>query len=1112
MKSIYPFKPILTLFLSVLFLSKASAQTPELIFPATHYAGSVAISPDEKWVVSVQANEVKIWENATTRLIKNINFSKNVDGPVNETGILAISPNSKIVALQNADTLYFFNLDKFDFDRKIKINQSAQEMVFAADSKTLYCGGHFTDKFDDFFLQKINVADGSNSIFQKYSIKTPASHEINRMSLSPDGNFLLIYDAVMGSRLYDLTANKLVKTFEKGAFPYTFLSNGNFIAYSGEKEKAFFVEELDGKTYKSLRKSVKIFEGINDVSAQNYAVSYPSVSSSLVIEYQGEFVVFDTQKFTFSEKNKFALPALGMNNAQNICLSPSGKYYIHGLMMSRYDLNNNELDKRFGILPVHPDVHFPLQHTDGVWMAERVLTFKNGGFKMRRFPKPCPDCAFTVRLTKDGSKGFVIGSDAGLYQFDPNAQEINYEKISAITDDNLEGLRLFESLGLMTVVGKETVYVLDLKTLKLRNQIPKPESGGSHALLERGLNYYTDISPDKTKLLWNAGSEGDNDWVYCFDLTDKHLLWQYKGKWTANARFADNGKKVQLTSLYDLVELETATGKMVGTKTVLSPSKWEWWTTVSPSSKVAATQMPTAKDDGVGADIDIFDISTKKRRGVLRGSDLRTEGLTFIRNERYLVAEEYGGLRLWDIEKQREIAKILMFQDSDDWLILTPDGRFDASPEAMKKMYFTRGKEVIPLESLYEKFYVPNLLSQIWDADLPKNSSSDINKLKTPPSVKITYEPSKIVKDLLLEGQILETSTDKPTIQITIEANAMGDIVDEMRLFHNGKLIVNKTRNLIVEDEKTGADKKVFTIDLVEGENTLKAVAINSQRTESKPDAIIVTYKPSKTSNARPTVANDINLYLVVIGINKYKNPKYNLNYATADATSFKEAIEKGGTSIFGKTNIIFIGDDKATKTGISTELDKIKATATAKDVFIFYYAGHGVLNQNKEFFLVPYDVTQLYGNDDALAQKGLSANQLQQFSKDIKAQKQLFILDACQSAGALDQVMASRGAAEEKAIAQLARATGTHWLTASGSEQFASEFQQLGHGTFTYVLLEALSGKADKGGDKKITVKELDAYLQEVVPEVTAKYRGTPQYPASYGFGNDFPIGVVKS
>jgi uncharacterized caspase-like protein len=319
---------------------------------------------------------------------------------------------------------------------------------------------------------------------------------------------------------------------------------------------------------------------------------------------------------------------------------------------------------------------------------------------------------------------------------------------------------------------------------------------------------------------------------------------------------------------------------------------------------------------------------------------------------------------------------------------------------------------------------------------------------------------------------------------------------------------------LVVEDENTGGVKsmtKTFTVILSDGENRFKAIAFNSERTESPADEIIVNYKSQKSSNTEGVVST-VNLYLVVIGINKYKNPRHNLNYATADATSFKEAIEKGGTSIFSKTNVVFLGDAQATKEGITTELNKIKATATAKDVFIFYYAGHGVMNEKKAFYLVPHDVIQMYGQDDALAQKGLSANELQQFSKDIKAQKQLFILDACQSAGALETLVAVRGAAEEKAIAQLARSTGTHWLTASGSEQFAAEFPQLGHGTFTYVLLEALSGKADKGGDKKITVKELDAYLQEQVPEVTTKYRGAPQYPSSYGYGNDFPIGVVKN
>jgi hypothetical protein len=43
------------------------------------------------------------------------------------------------------------------------------------------------------------------------------------------------------------------------------------------------------------------------------------------------------------------------------------------------------------------------------------------------------------------------------------------------------------------------------------------------------------------------------------------------------------------------------------------------------------------------------------------------------------------------------------------------------------------------------------------------------------------------------------------------------------------------------------------------------------------------------------------------------------------------------------------------------------------------------------------------------------------------------------------------------------------------------------------------------------ITVNGLKNYIQEQVPELMKKYSGTPQYPASYGLGNDFPVEVLK-
>ena len=110
-----------------------------------------------------------------------------------------------------------------------------------------------------------------------------------------------------------------------------------------------------------------------------------------------------------------------------------------------------------------------------------------------------------------------------------------------------------------------------------------------------------------------------------------------------------------------------------------------------------------------------------------------------------------------------------------------------------------------------------------------------------------------------------------------------------------------------------------------------------------------------------------------------------------------------------------------------------------------------------------------------------------------------------------MEEVLAARGAAEEKAIAQLARSTGTYWLAAANSQQFAGEFAQLKHGLFTYCILEAIAGKADGQNDKKITVQELSSYLNDQVPIISQKYKGSEQYPVTYGFGQDFPIAVCK-
>jgi len=359
--------------------------------------------------------------------------------------------------------------------------------------------------------------------------------------------------------------------------------------------------------------------------------------------------------------------------------------------------------------------------------------------------------------------------------------------------------------------------------------------------------------------------------------------------------------------------------------------------------------------------------------------------------------------------------------------------------------------------------------------------------------------PPEIIITNPQDGQTI----DSHATMVTGFVENKGGGVDEIRLYNNGKLINQKTRGFKQINNSGDTVAYSFQVIVSNGENHIKVIAISNQRIESNPFEITIV-KPAR--NIKP------DLYLFCVGINNYKNPAYRLNYAVADAQGIMDQITLGASDLFGSINPFFIVDDQATKTEISDHFRQLKTTINPNDVFIFYFAGHGVMSEEdaSQYYIIPYDVVQLYGNNQMLKEKGISANEIQQFSRELPAQKQLYILDACQSGGMVEH-LATRGLIEEKAIAQLARSTGTFWMTASGKEQLATEFDELGHGLFTYSILLGLQGGADgKNKDRKITVLELNSFLNDMVPELTQKYKGMSQYPRNFGYGQDFPVVIT--
>ena len=71
--------------------------------------------------------------------------------------------------------------------------------------------------------------------------------------------------------------------------------------------------------------------------------------------------------------------------------------------------------------------------------------------------------------------------------------------------------------------------------------------------------------------------------------------------------------------------------------------------------------------------------------------------------------------------------------------------------------------------------------------------------------------------------------------------------------------------------------------------------------------------------------------------------------------------------------------------------------------------------------------------------------------------------------------------------------------ISASGPNEVSLELPELGHGVFTYYLLEGLRGKADRNGDGVVTVSELYEYVEEQV-ERKVREAGGRQRPIMKG------------
>lgn len=458
----------------------------------------------------------------------------------------------------------------------------------------------------------------------------------------------------------------------------------------------------------------------------------------------------------------------------------------------------------------------------------------------------------------------------------------------------------------------------------------------------------------------------------------------------------------------------------------------------------------------------------------------------------------------------------LFLAEDNEWVCWTPRGYFSCSSDGAQYFGWHQNQGIDKLALFYDAdqyfqiLYRPKEMAKsIVEGkrveDILRETGErifDLGRLHRP-SVGFFESYASADSSALIHYINGELVTQAQTMPVNIEIYDGGGGVKELNIFHNDKLIIHDTT--IVTKGEGEKVVKSYELEMTNGVNEFRVKVINHYKVESRADVFKLHYKG-------PIIATS-SLYILTVGINKYQNSQYDLNYAQPDAKAFIDKVVEKNKGIYKAIHPVEIYDKDATRANIIKGFKDISRKAKAEDVFVFFYAGHGSMNLEKEdsFYLVPTDVTKLYGDSEQLAAKAISDEELKKNLTLVKAQKQIVLMDACHSGAALANMKVRGGGSDEKAIVTLARSSGTVWMASSGTKQFATEFEVLQHGTFTYTLLEALDGKADLGNDGQVTVSEIKLYMDDRVPALTEQYGGSAQYPTFYLTGNDFPLAVPK-
>ena len=468
--------------------------------------------------------------------------------------------------------------------------------------------------------------------------------------------------------------------------------------------------------------------------------------------------------------------------------------------------------------------------------------------------------------------------------------------------------------------------------------------------------------------------------------------------------------------------------------------------------------------------------------------------LLFWDNPKILIsAGDDAAVKFWDLDKRALWGTLAVVARRDEpgviepnWVLFTPEGRFDASPAGRELVRYRDGDASRPLEQYDGMLYTFRLAARLREGLPP------VPEPKLPQPATLTIMPP--VRD----------NPDDPSVNLTVALDGTEGLTD-LRLYHNGVPIPTRL------EEKPGPPPPRISVKvhLMKGLNRFYAMASREGAPDGRSSEIEIRYNGPMPPGR---------VHVIALGVGDYE--RLRLTYARSDAESISDILHSRGAAVDGKKGLVSVLTNKdVSREALDQTFREVAARVRDRpqDTVVVFLAGHtGILEDQRFCLLLPSypfpkaeplqvamrgAVNGVEPGAKLLPEHTLPYTAIMTNMMRLEALNRLVIVDACQA----EAIFVDPQVVEISKWMELgSRKARTSYLMAARKGDPAVELDPLRHGLLTFTLLRgmgaipdeqipeeikalSLAPDADFNHDNNLTTGELKSFVEQALPQISA-------------------------